>query len=187
MIAALFFERLFGENLGRVVLPLAIALSAAGNVMVVVIAQVRFSPVLFNVPQLLTQFPVPHEARNCSPGPPPVSRPAFLHSSIWLSARRPSNPLHTLFSCDCLSTIAAGVHLHSFCRGVPGTGGRVRGRRWSPLASFQEARSEPAIQSMDSGRAFGVVLEHFTASSAVPCTRRVPDLCCRGNKHVSVD
>ncbi|KAL2114190.1 hypothetical protein VUR80DRAFT_117 [Thermomyces stellatus] len=41
MIAALFFERLFGEHLGRIALPLAIALSAAGNVMVVVIAQSR--------------------------------------------------------------------------------------------------------------------------------------------------
>ena len=40
MIAALFFERLFGPHLGRVVLPLAIALSACGNVMVVVFAQV---------------------------------------------------------------------------------------------------------------------------------------------------
>ena len=35
LIAALFFERVFGENFGRVVLPLAIAVSAAGNVMVV--------------------------------------------------------------------------------------------------------------------------------------------------------
>jgi amino acid transporter len=35
MIAALFFERLFGENFGKIVLPLAIAISAAGNVMVV--------------------------------------------------------------------------------------------------------------------------------------------------------
>lgn len=35
MIAALFFERVFGKNFGRIVLPLAIAVSAAGNVMVV--------------------------------------------------------------------------------------------------------------------------------------------------------
>ncbi|KAF7543870.1 hypothetical protein G7Z17_g10392 [Cylindrodendrum hubeiense] len=41
LIAALFFERLFGESLGRRVLPLAVALSAAGNVMVVTFAMVR--------------------------------------------------------------------------------------------------------------------------------------------------
>jgi amino acid transporter len=35
LIAALFFERVFGQNFGRTVLPLAIAISAAGNVMVV--------------------------------------------------------------------------------------------------------------------------------------------------------
>ncbi|KAL5895005.1 low-affinity methionine permease [Pyricularia oryzae] len=35
LIAALYFERLFGPQVGRVVLPLAVALSAAGNVLVV--------------------------------------------------------------------------------------------------------------------------------------------------------
>lgn len=40
LIAALFFEHLFGENLGRRILPLAVALSAAGNVMVVTFAMV---------------------------------------------------------------------------------------------------------------------------------------------------
>jgi len=35
LIAALFFEHVFGKEFGRIVLPLAIAISAAGNVMVV--------------------------------------------------------------------------------------------------------------------------------------------------------
>jgi amino acid transporter len=35
MIAALFFERVFGHHFGKTILPLAIAVSAAGNVMVV--------------------------------------------------------------------------------------------------------------------------------------------------------
>jgi hypothetical protein len=42
LIAALFFERVFGQNFGRVVLPLAIAVSAAGNVMVVTFTLVSF-------------------------------------------------------------------------------------------------------------------------------------------------
>ncbi|KAF7560134.1 hypothetical protein G7046_g4028 [Stylonectria norvegica] len=41
LIAALFFERLFGETVGRVILPLAVGLSAAGNVMVVAFAMAR--------------------------------------------------------------------------------------------------------------------------------------------------
>jgi amino acid transporter len=40
LIAALFFERVFGANVGRVLLPLAIATSAAGNVMVVTFSHV---------------------------------------------------------------------------------------------------------------------------------------------------
>jgi len=41
LIAALFFERVFGAELGRVLLPLAIATSAAGNVMVVTFSHAR--------------------------------------------------------------------------------------------------------------------------------------------------
>ena len=40
LIAALFFERVFGVSLGRRILPLAVALSAAGNVLVVAFAMV---------------------------------------------------------------------------------------------------------------------------------------------------
>ncbi|KAL6912407.1 hypothetical protein FSST1_010167 [Fusarium sambucinum] len=41
LIAALFFERLFGSSFGRIVLPTAVALSAVGNVMVVAFAMAR--------------------------------------------------------------------------------------------------------------------------------------------------
>ena len=40
LIAALFFERVFGPGFGNIVLPLAIAVSAAGNVMVVTFSMV---------------------------------------------------------------------------------------------------------------------------------------------------
>ena len=40
LIAALFFRRLFGVHVGRILLPLAVALSAAGNVMVVTFSHV---------------------------------------------------------------------------------------------------------------------------------------------------
>ncbi len=43
LISALFFERTFGVSVGRRILPLAVALSAGGNVMVVTFALVRFS------------------------------------------------------------------------------------------------------------------------------------------------
>lgn len=43
LIAALFFERVFGDTLGRRILPLMVALSAAGNVMVVTFALARLN------------------------------------------------------------------------------------------------------------------------------------------------
>lgn len=42
MIAALFFEKTFGPTIGRIILPLAVAISAAGNVMVVTFAVVCY-------------------------------------------------------------------------------------------------------------------------------------------------
>lgn len=42
LIAALFFERVFGTHVGRVLLPIAVAISAAGNVMVVTFSHVWF-------------------------------------------------------------------------------------------------------------------------------------------------
>ncbi|SPQ25011.1 f3918eab-48bc-4c1a-9c57-d5b3b91fec48 [Thermothielavioides terrestris] len=43
LAAALFFERVFGQTLGRLLLPLAVAISAAGNVMVVTFALARLN------------------------------------------------------------------------------------------------------------------------------------------------
>lgn len=43
LIAALFFERVFGDTIGRRLLPLMVALSAAGNVMVVTFAMARLN------------------------------------------------------------------------------------------------------------------------------------------------
>ncbi|KAI9163866.1 methionine permease [Paramyrothecium foliicola] len=41
LVGALFFERIFGPNFGRIALPLAVALSTVGNVMVVSFAMAR--------------------------------------------------------------------------------------------------------------------------------------------------
>ena len=43
LIAALFFEKIFGASVGSTVLPILIAISAAGNVMVVIFSLVRAS------------------------------------------------------------------------------------------------------------------------------------------------
>lgn len=46
LIAALFFERVFGASVGGIFFPLAIAISAVGNVMVVTFSQVRLHTIL---------------------------------------------------------------------------------------------------------------------------------------------
>ncbi|KAF6823310.1 methionine permease [Colletotrichum musicola] len=72
LIAALFFERVFGHGMGRTILPLAVALSAGGNVLVVAFAQAR----------------VKQE----------IARQGFLPCSETLSSTRPFNsPLGGLF------------------------------------------------------------------------------------------
>lgn len=53
LIAALFFERVFGTEVGRILLPLAIATSAAGNVMVVTFSHVSVVANLRLWPQVI--------------------------------------------------------------------------------------------------------------------------------------
>ncbi|KAI8634968.1 methionine permease [Xylariaceae sp. FL1651] len=65
LIAALFFERVFGQNVGRRFLPLAVALSAAGNVMVVTFALARLNQ--------------------------EIARAGFLPFSRYLSSSKPFN------------------------------------------------------------------------------------------------
>ena len=79
LIAALFFERVFGAGFGNILLPLAIALSAAGNVMVVTFAVV--SPSLQGVVILLmgTQSRVNQE----------VARQGFLPYASLLASSKP--------------------------------------------------------------------------------------------------
>ncbi|KZZ89979.1 amino acid transporter [Moelleriella libera RCEF 2490] len=82
LIAALFFERIFGEAVGRKVLPLAVALSAAGNVMVVTFAMVRLFP-----------DPTPDQGTNQTKAriKQEIARQGFLPLSDILSSTKPFN------------------------------------------------------------------------------------------------
>jgi amino acid transporter len=74
LIAALFFERVFGEHGGKILLPLAIAISAAGNVMVVTFTLV-FIPPLFQSPILRVSR---HDSTKKSPVKVSSPTPAFF-------------------------------------------------------------------------------------------------------------
>ena len=79
LIAALFFKRVFGAGFGNVFLPLAIALSAGGNVMVVTFAVV-FSSLLHLTPSLtILQSRVNQE----------IARQGFLPFAATLASSKP--------------------------------------------------------------------------------------------------
>ena len=58
LIAALFFKKLFGPNVGSIVLPVMVAFAAASNVMVVTFALVRSALVVESRDQLIATRPV---------------------------------------------------------------------------------------------------------------------------------
>ena len=83
LIAALFFERVFGSGFGNVFLPLAIAVSAAGNVMVVTFSLVGHQCMAQK--EIAADFP--YKARVNQE----VARQGFLPYASFLASSRPFN------------------------------------------------------------------------------------------------
>ncbi|QPC59156.1 hypothetical protein HYE67_001387 [Fusarium culmorum] len=84
LIAALFFERLFGASFGRIVLLTAVALSAVGNVMVVAFAMVCISAIKFVEWSYTNRG---YQARTKQE----IARQGFIPYSSILSSSRPFN------------------------------------------------------------------------------------------------
>ncbi|KAI1332143.1 methionine permease [Xylariaceae sp. FL0255] len=106
LIAALFFERVFGQYVGRRILPLAVALSAAGNVMVVTFALARLNQ--------------------------EVARAGFLPFSKLLSSSKPFNaPLGGLIvhfiPSVLVITLPPTNEVYSFILEVEGYPGQIYG------------------------------------------------------------
>ncbi|RFN44893.1 hypothetical protein FIE12Z_10874 [Fusarium flagelliforme] len=106
LIAALFFERLFGESFGRIVLPTAVALSAIGNVMVVAFAMARTKQ--------------------------EIARQGFIPYSSILSSSRPFNSpmggfvIHYVPSFLVL-TLPSSDTIYSFILNIDGYAGQLIG------------------------------------------------------------
>ena len=83
LIAALFFERVFGPGFGNVSLPLAIAVSAAGNVMVVTFSLVSHQR--RTQKRISTNFPSKARVNQ------EVARQGFLPFASCLASSRPYN------------------------------------------------------------------------------------------------
>jgi amino acid transporter len=95
LIAALFFERVFGAELGRVLLPLAIATSAAGNVMVVTFSHV--SLVKHYSAKCFLTYTGSSCARDCTTRISTIFTVYLLLKTIWSTDGRSHYALHPFF------------------------------------------------------------------------------------------
>lgn len=107
LVAALFFERVFGGNVGGKILPLAVALSAAGNVMVVAFAMVSGIRFLPSALVFITEsgFLVSSQAGNRPSGLPPFLRNSFVNQALRISSWGSCGALHPFISCDYTSAV----------------------------------------------------------------------------------
>jgi L-asparagine transporter-like permease len=147
LIAALFFERVFGAGFGNVVLPLAIALSAVGNVMVVTFSLVRiFSPTAFS-----SNRPGAAQPRSRPPGFPPV----FQHSRVFQTLRsthgRIARALRAICAGDRPPSSELCVQLHRRCGRVCASILRPCPSHWVVAPSPPSARAHPPIPRLASG------------------------------------
>lgn len=130
LIAALFFERVFGPNVGRRFLPLAVALSAAGNVMVVTFALVSLFAltIALRMADMLTLHPRlgAFESGDRQGGLPPVLEVSLVFEAIQCAHGRPHRPLHPIRSRHRSPAHERGVLLHLGGGGVSGSGLRPR-------------------------------------------------------------
>jgi amino acid transporter len=117
LIAALFFERIFGAHVGRIILPLAVAISAAGNVMVVTFSHVCFSSV--STSQLILR-----QARIIQE----IARQGFLPFSRIISSSKPFKaPLGALvthYIPSFLVILIPAGNIYSFILDVEGFPGQ---------------------------------------------------------------
>lgn len=150
LIAALFFEKTFGSHVGKTLLPFTIAISAAGNVMVVSFAYVslhhecEFLP-LSPSAELWTGSTKPRdsEARIFAL----LSVPLIVQT-VQCSARWLRGTLHTVFPYHTAPASERCVQLHSRRGKLSWAILPCRYIIWNHLASNQKARCRASIQGV---------------------------------------
>jgi amino acid permease len=116
LIAALFFGHVFGKDFGRIILPLAIAVSAAGNVMVVTFTLVLenyCSCTPFLVRYILTRVRTgSSQPRNRPPRLPPLPLAPLLLKAHRCTTWRLDRTLHPFFPRHRHPATRRRVQLH---------------------------------------------------------------------------
>lgn len=125
LIAALFFERTFGPTVGRTVLPLAVAVSAVGNVMVVTFALVRQVLRTARGNKLISSLGTT-KPRNRPSRVSTIFSLSVLVQTVWCALGRINHPLYSFHLGHCSSALERSVLLHPGSGGIPCTVLRTR-------------------------------------------------------------
>lgn len=125
LIAALFFERVFGERVGRNILPLVVAISAVGNVLVVTFAVVRMQLPIIEL-WMMVKLICEQQARLKQE----IARQGFLPFSNILSSTKPfGSPLGGLFvnyiPSFLVITLPPSSEVYSFILEIEGYQGQM--------------------------------------------------------------
>ena len=147
LIAALFFERSFGPNLGKKILPAAVALSCAVNVMVTAYALVS-SKHTVSCTDLMGSV-VKAQPRDCSPRVSPFCQLACIFEAFRCSYGWSSSTLCSFLTFHCSPSLKGCVCIHLGCRGVSSPVSGPSSLCGSNMATIQETGPKPAVQSMD--------------------------------------
>ena len=150
LIAALFFERIFGSGFGRTVLPLLIAISAAGNVMVVTFTLVGISGKSIFLEETINTLLGTCQSRNCSPRLPPFLPPLILFSPLQFSFRGPYSPLHTFYPRHHITTPKRCLRIYPRRRGLSWHDFCSRNLFGNIMVAEKSTRSEEAVQGVES-------------------------------------
>ena len=116
LIAPLFFERLFGARVGRILLLSAVAISAAGSVMVVTFSRVRQFTSFEQT--LLNRFAGSHHSRNRTTRLFTVFQHHYVDETFPRTVGRARHSLHSFFARYLYSS-RQHLLLHPRCGGLP--------------------------------------------------------------------
>jgi hypothetical protein len=144
LVGALLFQRLFGDHIGKVFFPLAIAISAAGNVMVVTFALVCLFPPGHKFQTNIYTLGA-HQPGNSTTRVPSMAERSLVNAAIWHSTRWTDCALYPLCSGHISPATRRRLQLHPRFGGIPRTDLCIVSYGRSTYSSLSGARSCAAL------------------------------------------
>ena len=136
LIAALFFERIFGEGFGNKFLPLAIALSAVGNVMVVTFSLV--CNILTQSQRTLLTALGSRQSRSCQTRLPPIFCDSSILETLQFTNGWPHRSLRAIAAGNCFAAFSDRILFHCRCGRLRRAMVRFCGGGWTANATVSK-------------------------------------------------